>query len=375
MALPRLNVGTNAVEYTDDTEEPHEVTVTHEWIECDNVTPPVPPQAPLHPAPDALLRETFTTFTWPEVTECDAYWVRVSRDPELRYPYRVNYDVVVPTNSHVIPHRGMFSPGETYYWHIRPRLVSGVWGEWSPTWTFEWDGPMVPRDLMLHEEDDGIVITWEANPGGTRPVRYDVYGSNERGFSVNREAHDRAVIGHVPGNFVGSATATRMRVVAPDATKPNMNRAYYRVVAVDAQGVESCPSDFVEMPRPHVYTRPNTMAKTDELYEYQMKTIECIGDLQHRYVSPGYTYWEKEAYRFDLEAGPDWLTLNKDTGMLSGTPTAHHVGDAEVIVRVAAYYPDEVAPDDTNGEAFQKRREDPAFKRETIHTFRIATRK
>ncbi len=375
MALPRLTVGANAVEYTDDTTEPHEVTVTHEWLECDSVVPPVPPAEPRSPAHGTLLRETYVAFEWPEVDGCDAYWIRVSRHPRLLYPYRANYDVVVPTNSHLIPWRGMFSPEETYYWRVRPRLASGVWGEWSPVWTFQWEGPMVPRNIAQRQDEDGIVISWKANPRGTRPVRYDVYGSNERGFSVNKEPHEQVALGTVAGNFLGSTAATGMRVLNPDSTKPNMNRAYYRVVAVDALGVESCPSDYAEMPRPHIYTRPATTARVGQPYRYQMKTIESIGDLQHRYIPPGYTYWEKEGYRFHLESGPKWLTLDEATGLLAGMPPASGASDTEVVVRVSTHYPDEVAPESKNGGAFQKRRADPALKRETTHRFRLSVQK
>jgi putative Ig domain-containing protein len=371
MALPRLNVGMNAVEYTDDTKEPHEVTVTHRWLECDSVVPPIPPEQPQTPAPGALLRETCVAFAWPEVAGCDAYWIRVSRHPRLLYPYRVNYDMVVPKNSHLIPWRGMFSPEETYYWRIRPRLASGVWGEWSPVWTFQWEGPMVPRDIAQQEGKDGIVIYWKPTPRGTRPIRYDVYGSNERGFSVNKEPHEQVALGTVAGNFLGSTASTEMRVLTPEDTKPNMNRAYYRVVAVDARGVESCPSDYIELPRPHVYTRPVTTARAGQPYRYQLKTTESIGDLQHRYIPPGYTYWEKEGYRFHLESGPAWLSLDEATGLLTGTPPASASSSSEVIVRVSTHYPDEVAPESKNGSGFQKRRTDPTLKRETTHRFRL----
>ena len=53
LALPRLNVGPNHVEYTDETEGPREVTVTHEWVECEGERPPEPPAAPTpDPSPE-----------------------------------------------------------------------------------------------------------------------------------------------------------------------------------------------------------------------------------------------------------------------------------------------------------------------------------
>jgi len=175
----------------------------------------------------------------------------------------------------------------------------------------------------------------------------------------------------VPGSFLASTTATEMKVVSPEAAGPNMNKAYYRVVAVDADGIESCPSDFVEMPRPYVFTRPVDSAHVGQPYEYRMDTVRSIGDLQHRYVAPEQGYWEEEAYTFALERGPDWLQLGAGSGLLSGTPELDDIGEEEVVVRVSVSYPREVEKASKNGENFQRRREDPALKRECTHTFTL----
>ena len=373
MALPRLEVGTNRVEYTDDTSEPHETTITHEWIECSNVLPPRPPQRPESPEDGAVVADTYVTFRWSAVDGCDAYRIRVSRRPDFLYPYRPNHDLIVPTNGHIVPKRGMFSIGETYYWRVRPRLACGVWGEGSPTWTFRWEGPMVPKNLSHRIQDDAIVIAWQPNPRGTRPVRYDVYGSDERGFSVNREPHEVAVLGEVPGNFIASTTNTEFVVVSPDADHPGMNRSHYRVVAVDAAGVESCPSDYVEMPRPYVYTRPAGQATVGQPYQYQLETIRTIGDLQHRYVEPTKGYWEKEAYQFTLRIGPAWLGLDETTGLLTGTLLAADVGQTTVEILVTTTYPDEVDASSKAGKSFQKRHTQPELDPECVHRFVLET--
>ncbi|MBN2310703.1 MAG: hypothetical protein JXR94_17150, partial [Candidatus Hydrogenedentes bacterium] len=371
LALPRLATGTNQVEYTDTTAAPHEVLITHEWIECSSVVPPRPPETPVSPAPHEILRETYVQFRWPSVPGCSGYHIRVSRRPDMRYAFRPNYDVVVPENGHRVPWRGMFSPGETYYWNVRPRLASGVWGSWSPVWRFEWAGPMVPRGVRLTQEGDEFFLRWEPNPGGTRPVRYDVYGSDERGFSVNRAFHEVPGLGTVPGNFVASTTDTQLRVIGPATDGPGMNRAYYRVVAVDARGVEGCPSDFAEAPRPYVFTRPVGEAAVGQPYSYALDTIRSIGDFQHRYDEPGHAYWEREAYLFAIERGPAWLHVDEATGLLSGTPGADGVGDAEVVVHVTTEYPAEVPVTAKSGEDFQNRRTRPDLKRECRHRFVI----
>ena len=43
-------------------------------------------------------------------------------------------------------------------------------------------------------------------------------------------------------------------------------------------------------------------------------------------------YWDVEHPRFRLEQGPNWLSIDKSTGQLSGNPDA--AGPSEVIVAV-----------------------------------------
>lgn len=374
MALPRLNVGQNAIEYTDATDGPREVSVTHTWIECENVRPPEPPVLPEAPLPEQKVAETFVTFKWPAVENCDAYWIHVSRREDCAYPYRPNYDVVVPSDKYMVPQRGMFNPGETYYWRVRPRSVEGVWGAWSPTWRFTWKGPMVPRNPRFLADGQTITLVWEANPNGERPVKYEVYGSDERGFTARAETHEVLGRGTVPGNLAGVTTDTRMVVVSPDADGPNLNRAYYRVAAVDAQGVASCASDVVELPRPFVYSRPIAEARVGSEYIYEIKTLRSLGDLQSRYTEPRKAFREAETYSFTLERGPEWLECDVSTGILRGTPGAEDVGEEEIVVGMAASYPDEVSEEDDPHGYFQARRKKPQYRVAGSHRFILRTR-
>jgi hypothetical protein len=362
MALPRLHVGENTVEYTDDTKGPREVTVTHTWIECKSVRPPEPPGAPDSPMPGQEVADTFVTFKWPAAEGCDAYWIRVSRREDCAYPYRANYDVVIPSNEYTVTRRGMFNPGETYYWRVRPRSSDGVWGAWSPTWQFTWKGPMVPCNVLYRVDGQTITLLWEPNRNGERPVKYEVYGSDERGFTASADTHAVVGRGTVPGNLVGVTEQTQMEVVSPEADAPNMNRAYYRVAAVDAAGVASCASDLVELPRPCVYTRPVTEAHVGQPYVCEIKTLRSLGDLQSRYTDPKKAFREAETYSFTLEKGPPWLQCDESAGVLSGTPGPKDTGEAEVIVGMVAHYPDEVSEkDDPNG-YFQSRRKNPQLR-------------
>ena len=60
---------------------------------------------------------------------------------------------------------------------------------------------------------------------------------------------------------------------------PNANKAYYRVVAVDGDGKRSGESEYVEAPRPFIYSAPVTTAPAGQAYRYQVKAIRSIGDL------------------------------------------------------------------------------------------------
>jgi hypothetical protein len=230
-------------------------------------------------------------------------------------------------------------------------LANGLWGDWSDTWTFTWQGPTVPKGLVLTQDNEAaITLHWEKNLSGNAPARYRVYGSNERGFSVGNDMIQAMAKGAAP--VVMETTDASLLVGGHTAEGPLANLAYYRVVAIDAAGVESCPSDYVELPRPFVHTAPVTTAKADAAYQYQLKTISSLGDWQHRYDSPGDGFWEKEGYRFDLVDGPAWLTLDSNTGLLHGTPPAGSAGAVTVNIQVTTTFPNEVKKDGVQPAAF-----------------------
>jgi len=322
LSLPRLRRGENRLVYTDLTPTPHEITVTHQWQECHSVQPPEPPAGPLYPEPGATIRDSIVTFRWPPAAGCRHYHLQVSQRADFRVPYRPSYDVIVPATQWHVPYTGMFAPDTTYYFRLRARTPAGVWSEWSPAWTFRWEGPRVPLQLRTETVPEGIRLRWEPNPRGTRPVAYEVYGSDEQGFSVHKTEHEAYTRGKVPGNFLARTEQTSMLVVSPQPSHPNMNRCFYRVVAMDDHGAESICSDFVEMPHPHFWSTPPNTARTGQPFSYQPQLIASLGDVQHRYEAPHDQLWDAEKLLFALAEAPSWLSLNPQTGRLTGTPTA-----------------------------------------------------
>jgi len=98
-------------------------------------------------------------------------------------------------------------------------------------------------------------------------------------------------------NLLCTTSETKLLVVSPDATKLNMNCSFYRVVAVDENGVASGPSELLELPHPFIYSKPITTTEVNKPYRYQVKTLKCIGDLQYRYAEPNMDFWEEERIR------------------------------------------------------------------------------
>ncbi len=374
-ALPRLGVGSNRVEYTDDTPdgaEAREITVTHRWRESDAVTPPTPPQRPLEPEDGATVRASTFPFRWPSVDAAASYHIRVSRSEDMRLPYRPAFDVIVDSCEHHAPFTGLFNPEETYYWRVRPCNAHGVWGAWSPVWQFTWQGPRIPVEVKAEIHDGRITLSWSPNPRGERPVRYVVHGSDERGFTPSDTPYDVVGLGRRGETVVAFTDMTSLEVVSAGAKGKGTNRAFYRVVAIDANGTASGPSALVELPHPFLYSKPGTTAQVGQPYQYEAKTLQCLGDLQHRYAAPVAAFWETEGYEFRLAEGPDWLTVDPDSGVVSGTPSEEDVGVHPVRLECHRRYPREVKPGDYRPSYFLK--DAAEFQASDTQTFEVTVR-
>ena len=138
----------------------------------------------------------------------------------------------------------------------------------------------------------------------------------------------------MPANFLGDTAETSMLVIAADPTHENMNRAYYRVVAVDANSTQSICSDFAEIQRPYFWSAPPVEARTGAQFSYQPGVVSSLGDVQHRTGrSPVNALWDKEVLSFKLVEGPGWLAIDEATGELSGKPDA--AGTVKVVIEAS----------------------------------------
>ena len=120
--------------------------------------------------------------------------------------------------------------------------------------------------------------------------------------------------------------------VGPHVELTGANKAFYRVVAVDAAGKRSGPSDFAASLRPVIFSKPVTIARKGAEYRYPVAAVRSLGDLRTRVVNGKETmsFWDVERIRFRIQRGPAWLSMDEATGLLSGTPD--RAGKSEVVI-------------------------------------------
>jgi len=235
-SLPSLFCGDNTVAYRDDNRGPRKVRVTYGWQEEREVRPPQAPDL-VFPKPDADVNRLDFEFRWCRPkggsARVDDYHVQVSRYPDFRWCACPTFDRYVSRTAYTGKTRwqpqfpNLLNPDETYYWRVRARNARGVWGTWSEARAFVPHGPRHPVDLAVRRQRGGRALSWTPNSQGNPPVAYRVYGSSESdGFSVSE------------GNLLGTTEEALWRL-------EKGRRLSYRVVAVDANGALSTPSDYV----------------------------------------------------------------------------------------------------------------------------------
>jgi len=358
LCMPYLTLGDNAIRYVDETEGPREVVVTHEWLETDANRPPTAPPAPIFPADGAALDRTQFAFEWQASEDPDGdairdYQFMLSRFEDMRWPLSPNFFRLTSLTPdagaarYTLACAGLLNPGESYYWRVRARDEHGAWSPWSGVWSFRPGGPGVPLDVALdvNREARTASLTWRANPQGAPAMRYKVYASDEQGFTVSDEPYD-VYIGNqepesgwrqFPANLLAESEARSLPVMGAELTHASANRAFYRVVAVDENGVESGPSDYVALPRPLIVTQPPAQVAVGAEVGYEPATVRSIGDLRCRSIegsSYNAKFWDTEQPAWSLAEAPDWLAIDAQTGAITGVAPAEP-GDFVVELHVA----------------------------------------
>ena len=331
LSLPELEVGANSVVYSDATPGSRQVRVTHQWMERTVWHPPQAPVEAVSPGDGETVAGSQVRFEWQPAIDPDGdgivdYHFELSERADMRWPLSPNFEKLTsltPSQGKpqwMTPYVGLLNPDTTYFWHVRAKDATGVWGPFSKTFQFRIQAPGVPVDLQLKPDGKGeLVLTWAANSQGERPVAYKVYGSDEKGFTasdvpyrVNRgkgfcrtiqeyenkpaDAPDAGMV-ETPANLIARVEEPSLQVVGLDLTLPNTNKAFYRVVAIDRDGSESGPSDYAEVARPFVVVPNEQGAAEGQDSERTPIVIRSIGDLRCR-RSPKSSYnaafWDRE---------------------------------------------------------------------------------
>jgi hypothetical protein len=351
LTLPDMGVGANAFTYTDETASRRRVRITHEWVERFASRPPEAPSEPVFPPSGGVTDGTGIVFQWRPAGDPDGdaiadYHFELSGRADMKWPLSMSFAKLISRTAdaglarYTLPGPGLLNPDTAYFWHVRARDDKGVWGPWSPTWRFTPRGPAPPREVRLEfdRERNRGVLRWAPNPLGRKPVAYRVYASHEKGFTVSDRPYavtvgvSEEMPSEFPANFVVETSAAELEVVGPQVKLPGANRAFYRVVAVDAAGNRSGPSDYAPSPRPVIVSAPVTRARKGVDYRYPVAAIRSLGDLRTRVVNgkEAMNFWDSERLRFDIRRGPRWLAIDKATGLLSGTPDRS--GTTEVVL-------------------------------------------
>ncbi len=268
---------------------------------------------------------------------------------DLAWPLSANFEKLISNTANPVearyslPYVGLLTPGQKYWWHVRARNDKGVWGPWSATWSFTPGGPVPPSAVRLEAvpgNEGQRVLRWEAGGAGRKAVKYRVYGSDEKGFTVSDEPYtinvgrSKELPAQAPANFVAETESNELVVLGAGVKLPNANKAFYRVVAIDDHGKRSGPSNYAAAPRPFLHGQFAETARVGAEYKSQIATIRSLGDLRLRTVEGKETasFWDIEKPRFALTKGPSWLHLNESTGLFTGVPDA--VGTADVVITV-----------------------------------------
>lgn len=351
LTLPGMEVGRNTFVYIDHSSAEGKARITHEWVERSASSPPAAPPEAVFPLDAGEADGTDVVFQWKPSADPDGdtiadYHFELSSHGDMRYPLSMSFAKLISRTADAGQPRftltapGELNPDQEYFWRVRAQDSQGVWGPWSKTWSFTPRGPAVPLDVKVKFDKTLGVLRWTPNPKGGRPVAYRVYASDEKGFSIS-DAPYKVSTGisselpvEFPANFLAEVRGTELPVVGADVALEGANKAFYRVVAVDTARKRSGPSDYAAGPRPLIFSKPPASATKGEEFHHVVSAIRSLGDLRMRMVEGKETtsFWDVEKPRFSLQRGPAWLTIDNDSGRLSGTPDT--AGKSEVVVAV-----------------------------------------
>jgi hypothetical protein len=346
LAMPGIVLGENQFDYTDASNGASKVKITHTWNECDaDIAIPSAPIA-VAPSDGKTSSGTLVKFEWnagsgPAPAD---YEFELSEFSDMRWVLSPNFHKLISrtadrgTSSYSLPSSGLLNPGKTYYWRIRARSQDGVWGDWSKTFSFSALAPALPMEVTasLNRDRRVVRLAWHSGTGGTTPVHFRIYGSEERGFSANDSPYqyNAGLDGtrQAPANLLLETQSPTESVEMPE----ELWRPYYRVVAVDREDRISGASAIAELPHPLIATSKLPPANARHFYQAQIRTSASIGHLvsaDENGKSYQIRYRAGDDLAFELAGAPAGLSID-NTGLISGFVGATEKGSYKLTVDV-----------------------------------------
>lgn len=345
-SLPSLRAGRNVIRYTGNLDTRDDgppvvsngVIVEYKWRDLPSLPVPKPPAEPVHPAPGGRFGFN-ETLRW-QAAEVAApagiagYEVYISPRADLAWPVMPNTHRIT---SGAAPAMQLVSPdvlrhGATYYWRVRGRSTDGVWGDWSPTWSFVASGPDAPDGLRVHYDENtgATALTWSPASGGTPVDHYEVHASGEHGFSPLRASEKGIAHGTIVDRPM-TLVATTNQTTWDASARPEV---FYRVVAVDVNGNRSTPTPVVKAPSPALLPLDLPPARVGQGYRFRLparlRTGRFALSLRKGIIIDG-----ADAPKFALpeSSGVGWLTIDATTGELIA-PSPPTAGQYEFVVHL-----------------------------------------
>ena len=331
LVLPGLHCGENTLTYVDDNRGPRHIAVTHTWKESSASARPAAPAEAIYPADDGEVCGAEFAFRWAQASAGDHgpiadYEFLLSDRADLAWPLGPCFETFTGGRPELHnPGPTWLVPDKTYYWRVRAMNADGVWGAWSRTWRFAYDGPGRVTQMDYQIVGRTIKLTWKPPERGTSIARYEVYASDEQGFiptAEDFEFYDGASTGVYPANLLAVVEGRELVVVDEQAERELANRVHYRIVAVDQAGNRGCPSTCISLPHPHIYSTPPTVAVAGMVYQYPLKTLRAGPATAYYDTVKRVSDYRTETLSHRLLEAPPWLRIDERSGLVSGaTPT------------------------------------------------------
>lgn len=351
-AFRALRAGENNLVYTDSS--PSRSIRIDVDAEPEQLTLPSIPEASLSPRARAKIPESHLRFEWPGAhgDRIAGYHFQISLFPDMRYPLSPTFDRLVRTDQtkttnntieFTLPWRGMLPVNKMLYWRVRPFDDSLLAGAWSEVNSFQVTGPGAPQDLKTTEQGGKIILTWKPANYGSSPTRYELHMSDLEGFMPMNKPHRILGLSDqeagkrcwtdvcatswpvAPSTFVSSTRETRMVFSKSTLTDKLKKRvAHWRVIAVDAEGSQSCPSPQGHLRTP-MLVPPDIIVLPPGNITYRLPVINTRGRVL---AGPPDYYlgtWSQPKLNYAIQPmatqPPSGWKMDPTTGVIRGTLT------------------------------------------------------